>query len=453
MLYRLIFLCGPRTGERITVSEEPMTVGRAADCTVTVPDQEMARQHAVIEQKDAELYIRDLGSMNRILVNKREVHETRLKHGDEIELGRTRLVVQALVQAEVEGSATSHHRRYRAAWAMAATLLLGIVLVLSARYVPRGDEDANLPAPALAPEPLAAALPDAPTTPEATVETARVSEDLRGLKDEILAIQQTVKQMAERPPAETPPAPPPAPSAAHDEVAALFEAAQAAHQGGKLPEADALLARTQQLNPDFLSAYEERAAVLEKMGRRGESAAQWSEVLRRSIESPLYQKAVAERIRLSEAAAPEPAPDLPVLKIAQVQQTRFQANDDYEEMRVLNIALSPAQPGARMDRDAVQVEVIFYDRDPDTGAVEPTEAKVSQETTEPTAAWGRDTEKLVSATYLVPTDLRATQRAEARTRVFHGYRVRVFYRGRLQDEAAMPKSLAGLPSPQAAATP
>ena len=189
------------------------------------------------------------------------------------------------------------------------------------------------------------------------------------------------------------------------------------------------------------------------MGRRGESAAQWSEVLRRSIESPLYQKAVAERIRLSEAAAPEPAPDVPVLKIAQMQQTRFQASDDYDEMRVLNIGLSPAQPGVRMDRDAVQVEVIFYDRDPDTGAVEPTEAKVSQETTEPTAAWGRDTEKLVSATYLVPTDLRAAQRAEARNRVFHGYRVRVFYRGRLQDEAAMPKSLAGLPSPQAAVTP
>ena len=108
-------------------------------------------------------------------------------------------------------------------------------------------------------------------------------------------------------------------------------------------------------------------------------------------------------------SAPEPAPDVPVLKIAQMQQTRFQASDDYDEMRVLNIGLSPAHPGTRMDRDAVQVEVIFYDRDPESGAVEPTEAKVSQETTEPTAAWGHDTEKLVSATYLVPTDLRAAQ--------------------------------------------
>lgn len=452
MLYRLIFLCGPRTGERITVTEEPMTLGRAAECAVVVPDVEMARQHAVIEQKDAELYIRDLGSMNRILVNKREVREIRLKHGDEIELGRTRLVVQALVQAEVEGSATSHRRRYRAAWAVAATLLLGIVLVLSARYVPHDREpDANLasPVPVAATNTVVADHPAEPAPP------SNVTADLRGLRDDILAIQASVKTLAERPvtePVSNPPAPP-APSQPRDEVAALFEAAQAAHAGGKLPEADALLARAQQLNPDFLAAYEERAAVLEKMGRRGDSAAQWSEVLRRSIESPLYQKAVAERIRLSEAAAPEPAPDTPVLKIGQVQQNRFQSAEDYDEMRILNIALTPTQPGVRMDRDAVQVEVTFYDRDPESGRVEPTEARVAQESTAPTAAWGRESEKMLSATYVVPRGLRTSQLAQGRARTFHGYRVRVFYRGRLQDEAAMPKNLAGLPEPGAAAPP
>jgi predicted component of type VI protein secretion system len=427
-----------------------MTIGRASDCTVPVPDLEMARQHAVLEQKDDELFIRDLGSMNRILVNKREVRETRLKHGDELELGRTRLVVQALVQAEMEGSPTAHRRRYRAAWAVAATLLLGLVLVLSARYVPyHSGPAATLPATTPAPT----------NPPTATDATPKVSDDLRGLRNEILAIQETVKTMAVRAATNAPagptaaPHPPPAPSLPHDEVAALFEAAQAAHTGGKLTEADALLARAQQLNPDFLPAYEERAAVLEKLGRRGESAAQWSDVLRRSIETPLYQKAVAERIRLSEAAAPEPAPDTPVLKIAQVQQNRFQATDDYDEMRVLNIALTPIRTSLRLDRDAVQVEITFYDRDPQTGAVEPTEARVAQETTQPTAAWGRASENMLSATYLVPHGLRAQQLAAGRARSFHGYRVRVFYRGRLQDETAIPKTLAGLPQPEITSAP
>ena len=135
------------------------------------------------------------------------------------------------------------------------------------------------------------------------------------------------------------------------------------------------------------------------------------------------------------------------MKISQIQQSRFQASDDYEEMRMLNIALTPAQPGLRMDREAVQVEVIFYDRDPTHGTVEPTEARVSQETATPTTAWGRESEKVLSATYVVPRGLRTEQLSSGRPRVFHGYRVRVFYRGRLQDELAVPKSLAGLQAP------
>ncbi len=414
-----------------------MTIGRSPDCTVVVPDQEMARQHAQLEQKEAELFIRDLGSMNRILVNKREVRETRLKHGDEIELGRTRLVVQALVQAEVEGTPTAGRKRYRAAWAIAATLLLGVVLVMSARYVPHDP-------PALSP-PAQLSVESQPTakepTPPPPAPPAVAAEDVRKLREEIKSIQKSVKTLAAKPV-------PPAPVKAPDEVAALFEAGQAAHAGGKLPEAEALLAQIQQLNPDFMPAYEERARVLEKLGRRSEAAAQWSEILRRSMESPIYQKAVAERIRLSELAAPEPAPNTPVLKIEGVQQTRFQTTDDYDEMRTLNIALTPLHPGLRMDGEAVQVEVLFYDRNPQTGAVEPTEARITQQNSALSAAWGRETDKRVSATYLAPKGLRARQFADGRARTFHGYRVRVFYRGRLQDESAMPKSLAGLPAPE-----
>ena len=424
-----------------------MTIGRAADCTVVVPDLEMARQHAVFEQKDVELFIRDLGSMNRILVNKREVRETRLKHGDELELGRTRLVVQALVQAEVEGSSTRRRRRYHAAWAVAATLLIGVVLALSARYVPHDTPTATEPAPS-----------SAPTQAHAK---ASSRDDLKGLREDILAIQEKVKTLATRPTPSNPPAaaaasPPaptpgakatPAPTPAQD-AAALLEAARAAHAAGKLPEAEALLDRAQQLDPDLLAAYEERAAVLEKMGRRGEAAGLWSEVLRRSTESPLYQRAVAERIRLSESAHRAADADTPALAIASVQHTRFPASAEYDEMRVLNVALAPRQPGVRLDRAAVEVEIQFYDHDTLTGEARPTEAQVVQEVAPPTPAWGREAEQLLSATYLAPRGLRARQMAENRPSAYHGYRVRVFYHGHLQDECAAPKTLAGLPAPE-----
>lgn len=448
MLYRLIFLSGPRTGERITATEEPMVLGRDADCAVAIPDPEVARRHAAVQQKDEELFIRDLGSMNRILVNKREVRETRLKHGDELELGRTRLVVQALMQAEVEGEGGGTRRRYRAAWAVAALLFIGTLLVLSARYVPRGVEN------------QAEAAPPAVAT-NAAPAPAPASADLRGLRNDILAIQETVRTLAQKNAAA--PAPtaasvlptlpaPKSPRTPRQEAEELIVAAREAVVSHHFQEADQLLAHIQHLDPEFLPAYELRAQAFEEQGRRGEAAAQWSQVLQRSLESPLYQKAVAERIRLSQAAAPVPAPEDHVLKIASVEQSRFQASDDYDEMRVLNIVVSPAQAGLRIDREAVRVECEFFDRDSTFGDVAPTAARVTQETLAPGAAWGRDAEQVLSATYVVPKGLRARQDLEGRPATYHGYRIRVYYRDHLQDESAMPKALlAHREEPEAAA--
>ena len=51
MIYRLIVLTGPLTGQRITIEQSPMTLGRDADCTVPLPDPEAALKHAVIEHR------------------------------------------------------------------------------------------------------------------------------------------------------------------------------------------------------------------------------------------------------------------------------------------------------------------------------------------------------------------------------------------------------------------
>jgi hypothetical protein len=440
MLYRLIFLSGGRTSERVTVTEEPLVLGRDADCTVVIPDPEVARKHAVLQQKDDELFIRDLGSMNRILVNKREVRETRLKHGDEIELGRTRLVVQALMQAEVEGQAGGQRRRHRAAWAVAALLFIGTLLVLSARYVPRGGRDD---------ETVEAAPLPAPTATTAAAK-APAPEDLRGLRDDILAIQETVKTLALKnaaAPAPTaasvlPTLPAPrSPRTPRQEAEELIVAAREAVASQHYEQADQLLAHIQHIDPEFLPAYELRAQSFETQGKRGEAAAQWSQVLQLSLESPLYQKAVAERIRLSQAAAAVPGPGETVLKIASVEQSRFQATEDYDEMRVLSIVVAPAQPGLRIEREAVRVECEFFDRDATRGDIAPTAARVTQETARPNATWARDAEQVLSATYLVPRGLRARQDLEGSPARYHGYRVRVYYRDQLQDESAMPKTL------------
>lgn len=126
MIFRLIFLNGASKGERITVPRGISNFGRDAGCSICIPDDdEIALQHCTLRHtENDELKIRDNGSMNKILVNNHEISEATLKHGDIIEIGRTRLLVQAFVQAEVRNSASSQRR--------APGLLKPAVLLLAA---------------------------------------------------------------------------------------------------------------------------------------------------------------------------------------------------------------------------------------------------------------------------------------------------------------------------------
>lgn len=111
MIFRLVILNGEHRGERITVTPDPMRIGRDAACDIRFEDAEIASLHAEITHTPDGLHIRDLGSMNRILVNNHETREAQLKHGDVVEVGRTRFLIQAYVQAEVLGEAQEAKRR------------------------------------------------------------------------------------------------------------------------------------------------------------------------------------------------------------------------------------------------------------------------------------------------------------------------------------------------------
>ncbi|MCO5045522.1 MAG: FHA domain-containing protein [Kiritimatiellae bacterium] len=437
MIYRLIFLNGPRTGERITVTEQPMCAGADPDCIIHIEDPEVARRHAEIFQKGDELFIRDLGSMNKILVNKREVQDSRLKHGDEFELGRTKLVVQALVQAEVEGRSHTRRRRRQTTWALASLLLIGLVLALSARYIPR-DSAEEIETSGLVP------IPENTTTTTRTPPALppALTEDIRTLREDLRVIQSAVKQLGV-PPAPAPAGlptltPPPSPRTPRQEAEELIGAAREARTHGHPAEADRLLAHIQNLDPDYLPAYEERARLLEDQGQTGEAAAQWSEILRRSTESPLYQKAVAERIRLSRFHSPQP--QMPQIKIASVQQTRFPATADYDEMRVLKIALQ-AENTFRLNPDDIQIEVSFYDRNPNTGDVAPSRGRIAQQTPELATEWGASEERVLTATCVIPKGMRKEQTAAGEPSAYYGYYLRLIYLDHKLDEAAQPRPL------------
>jgi adenylate cyclase len=68
------------------------TLGRHPSNTVRLVDREVSKEHASIERMGRDFILRDLGSSNGTFVNGRRVAELRLRDGDEITLGASKLV-------------------------------------------------------------------------------------------------------------------------------------------------------------------------------------------------------------------------------------------------------------------------------------------------------------------------------------------------------------------------
>jgi hypothetical protein len=78
------------SGERISLGDRPIIIGRQSDCHVTLNDQNVSRRHAEIRPGRGAYVIRDLGSTNGTLVNgTRIVAEQRLRDGDILGFGST----------------------------------------------------------------------------------------------------------------------------------------------------------------------------------------------------------------------------------------------------------------------------------------------------------------------------------------------------------------------------
>jgi hypothetical protein len=81
-------------GQTFTLGEE-LTVGRAAGCHVSLPDDTYVSQlHARLFRRDGGLFLEDLGSTNGTFLNRKPVSgATGLRRGDRIQVGRTVLEV------------------------------------------------------------------------------------------------------------------------------------------------------------------------------------------------------------------------------------------------------------------------------------------------------------------------------------------------------------------------
>jgi hypothetical protein len=78
------------------VDGRPLTIGRAPDNGLVLPDGRASRHHARLYGRRGALLIADLGSTNGSWVNDRRVDEMPLGEGDRIRIGDTVLVVESM---------------------------------------------------------------------------------------------------------------------------------------------------------------------------------------------------------------------------------------------------------------------------------------------------------------------------------------------------------------------
>ena len=88
----LISTRGAVSGSRYLLDEDEITVGRDPRADILLDDSTVSRVHAVFRRSDGRYSVIDAGSLNGTYVNRQRVDQQELKNGDEIILGKFRLV-------------------------------------------------------------------------------------------------------------------------------------------------------------------------------------------------------------------------------------------------------------------------------------------------------------------------------------------------------------------------
>ncbi|QSQ18613.1 FHA domain-containing protein [Pyxidicoccus parkwayensis] len=88
---QMLVLAGPDRGRKKRFQSVRMVVGRGKDCDFVLEDQSVSRRHLELVYGEGGVVMRDLGSVSGTQVNDQRVDECVLKHGDELQVGKTRL--------------------------------------------------------------------------------------------------------------------------------------------------------------------------------------------------------------------------------------------------------------------------------------------------------------------------------------------------------------------------
>jgi len=91
----LVVRRGPNAGSRFLLDSDLTTAGRHPESDIFLDDVTVSRRHAEFYRHPRGFTVRDVGSLNGTYVNRERIEEADLSDGDEVQVGKFRLMFLA----------------------------------------------------------------------------------------------------------------------------------------------------------------------------------------------------------------------------------------------------------------------------------------------------------------------------------------------------------------------
>jgi pSer/pThr/pTyr-binding forkhead associated (FHA) protein len=88
----LVVQRGPGSGSRFLLDADVVTAGRHPDSEIFLDDVTVSRRHAEFHRSGDAFTVSDVGSLNGTYVNRDRIDRVQLTDGDEVQIGKYRLV-------------------------------------------------------------------------------------------------------------------------------------------------------------------------------------------------------------------------------------------------------------------------------------------------------------------------------------------------------------------------
>lgn len=83
---------GATAGSRYLVNDDRTTIGRHPDSDIFLDDVTVSRRHAEVRREGEAVFLSDVGSLNGTYLNRTRIDTDSLRSGDEVQIGKFKLV-------------------------------------------------------------------------------------------------------------------------------------------------------------------------------------------------------------------------------------------------------------------------------------------------------------------------------------------------------------------------